>query len=96
MSNPPYIAADEMADLAPEVRDHEPALALSPGGDGLGAYRAIAPGALALLAPGGRLMVEIGPTQAHDVAAILAAAGLIVTAILPDLDQRARVVCAHG
>jgi release factor glutamine methyltransferase len=42
VSNPPYIAADEMAGLAPEVRDHEPRLALTDGADGLTAYRAIA------------------------------------------------------
>jgi release factor glutamine methyltransferase len=42
VSNPPYIAAAEMAALAPELRDWEPHLALTPGGDGLDAYRAIA------------------------------------------------------
>lgn len=94
-SNPPYIAADEMAALAPEVRDWEPALALSPGGDGLGAYRAIAAGALAHLAPGGRLLLEIGPTQAAAVVALLAAAGLPGAAVLADLDGRDRVVSAR-
>ncbi|MFM7333038.1 MAG: peptide chain release factor N(5)-glutamine methyltransferase, partial [Tabrizicola sp.] len=52
VSNPPYIAAAEMPALAPEVRDWEPHLALSPGGDGLDAYRAIAQGAGARLMPG--------------------------------------------
>ncbi|MFN4201844.1 MAG: peptide chain release factor N(5)-glutamine methyltransferase [Tabrizicola sp.] len=94
VSNPPYIAADEMPSLVPEVRDWEPAAALTPGGDGLGAYRAIARGAGARLMPGGRLLVEIGPTQGQAVAALFAAAGLEGIRILPDLDGRDRVVAA--
>lgn len=94
VSNPPYIAADEMAALSPEVRDWEPHLALTPGGDGLDAYRAIAQGAPARLMSGGRLMVEIGPTQGQAVAALFARAGLADIRILPDLDGRDRVVVA--
>lgn len=94
VSNPPYIAAAEMPSLAPEVRDWEPAVALTPGGDGLEAYRAIARGAGARLMPGGRLLVEIGPTQGQAVAALFAAAGLEDIRILPDLDRRDRVVAA--
>jgi release factor glutamine methyltransferase len=98
VSNPPYIAAGEMAALSPEVRDWEPHLALTPrddpGGDGLSAYRAIAGGVPRHLSPGGRLIVEIGPTQGASVAAILAAAGLTDVAVLPDLDGRDRVVRA--
>lgn len=94
VSNPPYIAQGEMADLAPEVRDWEPHLALTPGGDGLDAYRAIAGGAMSHLAPGGRLMVEIGPTQAAAVSALLSGAGLENIAVRPDLEGRDRVVVA--
>ncbi len=94
VSNPPYIAADEMAALAPDVRDWEPHLALTPGGDGLDAYRAIARGAGARLLPGGRILLEIGPTQGHAVSAMLAAAGLEDVRILPDMDGRDRVVAA--
>ncbi|MDF1717184.1 MAG: peptide chain release factor N(5)-glutamine methyltransferase [Antarcticimicrobium sp.] len=94
VSNPPYIAAGEMAGLADEVRRHEPALALTDGGDGLGAYRAIAAHVAGHLEPGGRLLVEIGPTQAEAVAAILTAAGLSDTGVVQDLDGRDRVVCA--
>lgn len=94
VSNPPYIASDEMPGLAPEVRDWEPHQALTPGGDGLDAYRAIARGAGARLMPGGRLLVEIGPTQGPAVAALFAAAGLVEIRILPDLDGRDRVVAA--
>ena len=92
VSNPPYIAADEMPSLAPEVRDWEPHLALSPGGDGLDAYRAITSGAGARLMPGGRLLVEIGPTQGPAVSALFAEAGLEQIRVLPDMDGRDRVV----
>lgn len=94
VSNPPYIAAEEMAGLSPEVLNWEPHLALSPGGDGLDAYRAIAAGARAHLAPGGRILVEIGPTQASAVAALFAAAGLENPRTLPDIDGRDRVIAA--
>jgi release factor glutamine methyltransferase len=94
-SNPPYIAADEMAGLAPDVLHHEPHLALSPGGDGLDAYRAIAAGALARLMSGGRILLEIGPTQGAAVSALLAAQGLRNIRILQDFDGRDRVVAAQ-
>jgi release factor glutamine methyltransferase len=94
VSNPPYIAASEMPDLAPEVRDWEPHLALTPGGDGLDAYRAIARGAGARLMPGGRLLVEIGPTQGAAVSGLFAEAGFDDIRILSDLDGRDRVVAA--
>jgi release factor glutamine methyltransferase len=94
VSNPPYIAADEMAGLSPEVREWEPHLALTPGGDGLDAYRSIAVGARDHLLPQGRLLVEIGPTQGAAVAALFTAAGLAQARILTDLDNRHRVVSA--
>jgi release factor glutamine methyltransferase len=94
LSNPPYIAEGEMAALSPEVL-HEPRRALTPGGDGLAAYRAIASGAPARLMPGGRLIVEIGPTQGSAVSALFAAQGLTGIRILPDLDGRDRVVIAR-
>jgi release factor glutamine methyltransferase len=95
VSNPPYIAADEMPALAPEVRDWEPRAALTPEGDGLAAYRAIAAGAGARLLAGGRLLLEIGPTQGAAVTALLAAQGLAAIRILADLDGRDRVVTAE-
>lgn len=96
VSNPPYLAEDEIAGLAPEVRDWEPRLALTPGGDGLAACRAIAAGAGAHLVPGGRLLVEIGPAQGAAVAALFAAEGLTGIAVRPDLDGRDRVVAARA
>ncbi|MBY0456272.1 MAG: peptide chain release factor N(5)-glutamine methyltransferase, partial [Gemmataceae bacterium] len=71
-SNPPYIALGEFADLSPEVRDHEPRLALDGGTDGLAFYRRIAAGVGPLLKPGGALLLEIGWTQEDAVRAILA------------------------
>lgn len=94
VSNPPYIAAAEMAGLSPEVL-HEPRIALTPGGDGLEAYRSIARTAPAHVTPGGRLMVEIGPTQASAVGDLFAAAGLTRIGVLNDLDGRNRVVCGE-
>ncbi|MEO1274040.1 MAG: peptide chain release factor N(5)-glutamine methyltransferase [Pseudomonadota bacterium] len=96
LSNPPYIAASELPMLAPEVRDHEPRSALvpdpDPGGDGLGAYRAIAAAALQHLVPGGRLLLEIGHAQGLAVSGLLRAAGLESVETRPDLDGRDRVV----
>ncbi|MGH1329649.1 MAG: peptide chain release factor N(5)-glutamine methyltransferase [Paracoccaceae bacterium] len=91
VSNPPYIAADEMAGLAPEL-SHEPRMALTDEADGLSAYRILAAGARAHLAPGGWLMVEIGPSQGAQVADMLLAAGFRAVRILCDLDGRDRVV----
>jgi release factor glutamine methyltransferase len=84
-----------MAGLAPEVRDWEPQIALTPGGDGLSPYRILGRDAPARLEPGGRLIVEIGPTQGRAVQALFAAAGLEDVRILPDLDGRDRVVTAR-
>jgi release factor glutamine methyltransferase len=74
VSNPPYVATADLARLPPEVR-REPRLALDGGPDGLAAYRRLAPAAARLLAPGGRLLVEIGEGQAAAVDALLRAAG---------------------
>lgn len=95
VSNPPYIAADEMAGLSPDVQRWEPHVALTDGADGLGAYRAIALGAGARLLAGGRIVLEIGPTQGAAVSQLLAAQGFDEIRVLPDFDGRDRVVCAH-
>ncbi|MEO1238331.1 MAG: peptide chain release factor N(5)-glutamine methyltransferase [Pseudomonadota bacterium] len=95
VSNPPYIAADEMADLAPEVLAYEPREALTDGADGLTAYRIIAARAAVHLRPGGRLLLEIGPTQAAAVSEMLDKGGLCNVRLHPDLDGRDRVVEAQ-
>jgi release factor glutamine methyltransferase len=75
VSNPPYIPADEYVALEPNVRDHEPRLALYGGVAGLDFYRRLVPGAALLLRPGGMLAVEVGAGQADAVAGIMTAAG---------------------
>ncbi|HHS88845.1 MAG TPA: peptide chain release factor N(5)-glutamine methyltransferase, partial [Rhodobacteraceae bacterium] len=92
VSNPPYIRASDMDGLQPEVRDHEPRIALTDEGDGLDAYRAITAGVMAHLKPGGRLIVEIGPDQADAVTELFKQAGLQDVSVRPDLDGRDRVV----
>ena len=93
--NPPYIALDEMKGLDAEVRQHEPELALTDGGDGLGAYRHIAQSVLPFLTDDGRLILEIGPTQATAVTALLEQAGFTGSRIIHDLDGRDRVICCN-
>ncbi len=95
VSNPPYISLSEMEELSPEVREHEPRLALTDEGDGLDAYRRIASSAPDYLSRGGRLLVEIGPTQANYVSALFDAAGLAEIRVISDLDGRDRVIVAR-
>ncbi|MYM53981.1 peptide chain release factor N(5)-glutamine methyltransferase [Rhodobacteraceae bacterium GS-10] len=94
VSNPPYISEAEMRDLSPEVLNHDPRMALTPGGDGLDPYRIIAAGAADHLTEGGRILVEIGWKQGPDVAAIFRDAGFHDVEIRADLDGRDRVVLA--
>ena len=94
-SNPPYVAAGEMAGLSREVLA-EPRLALTPGGDGLDAYRAIAPGVADHLSPGGTCLLEIGPSQAAAVSDLLRDAGARHVDVLRDMDGRDRVVRGRG
>ncbi len=95
VSNPPYVPTAEMTTLAAEVRA-EPALALDGGADGLAAYRALVPEAMARLAPGGRVLVEVGAGQAEAVAAIFVAAGLDGVAWHADLAGVPRVVAGRA
>ncbi|GGC01852.1 release factor glutamine methyltransferase [Marivita lacus] len=91
VSNPPYIALNEMPGLAPDLA-FEPRMALTDEADGLSAYRAITGGATPFLAPQGRLLVEIGPTQGQAVAELFRTAGLANVTLHSDLDGRDRVV----
>jgi release factor glutamine methyltransferase len=76
-SNPPYIRSAEIADLATEVRDHDPPRALDGGTDGLDAYRALIPQAARLLVSGGALVVEAGQGQSGQIEGLMTAAGLM-------------------
>ncbi len=91
VSNPPYIARDEMPGLATEL-SFEPRMALTDEADGLSCYRTICAGADSYLRAGGWLMVEIGPTQGAAVSGMMQAAGLLNVEIRTDLDGRDRVV----
>ena len=76
VANPPYVPRDEIAALAPEVRDFDPRRALDGGPDGLDGYRAIAADAQRLLAAVGTLVLEIGAGQSDAASRIVAAGGL--------------------
>ncbi len=71
VSNPPYVAEGDRADLPANIRDHEPGVALFCGADGLDAYRRLADELGGCLKPGGLLLVEVGDDQAGDVETIL-------------------------
>ncbi|MDP9195671.1 MAG: peptide chain release factor N(5)-glutamine methyltransferase [Pseudomonadota bacterium] len=95
ISNPPYIPAGDIAGLEPEVRDHDPRLALAGGADGLEAYRTIARDLPRLLKPQGYVLLEVGAWQADDISALLGAAGLAVLPHRRDLAGIDRVVVGH-
>ena len=91
VSNPPYI--EDGADLPREVADHEPALALFGGPDGLDAYRAIAQRLAVWLNPGGAAFLEVGAGQGAAVSAILGAAlPMHCATVTPDLAGHDRLV----
>ncbi|MEM8586587.1 MAG: peptide chain release factor N(5)-glutamine methyltransferase [Pseudomonadota bacterium] len=90
--NPPYVSDGERAALMPEVRDHDPALALFAGADGLDAYRALAGRIGPLLAQNGVAALEIGAGQAGAVSALMAVQGLETVETRSDLAAIDRVL----
>lgn len=92
VSNPPYIRSQEIAGLMPEVREHEPHLALDGKDDGLHFYREIIKGAMSHLKRGGQLFFEIGYDQGEAVQALLAANGYTEIAVVKDYAGLDRVV----
>jgi release factor glutamine methyltransferase len=94
VSNPPYIESSVIPGLAPEVRQHDPMLALDGGVDGLAAYCEIAQALPAVLRPGGVAVLELGIGQGPAVARLAEAAGLAVRGFREDLGgvQRAMVL----
>jgi release factor glutamine methyltransferase len=94
VTNPPYIPSAQIVTLAPEVRRHDPLLALDGGDDGLDAYRAIAGDIARLLSPDGMVVVEIGQGQAHAVTGLLIKAGLRVDEPKADLAGLPRAIRA--
>lgn len=96
VSNPPYIPSRDIDTLEPEVRAHDPLLALDGGSDGLDFYREIIPASIPLLAKGGVLGFEIGHNQADAVSRILSQQiGLSNIVVHTDLSEQPRVVLAQ-
>jgi release factor glutamine methyltransferase len=92
VSNPPYVRAGDIADLAPDVRLFEPVAALDGGPDGLDVYRRLAPEAARALRPGGVLLLEVGEDQAGAVCGLVRAAGFALVAVHKDLSRKDRMV----
>ena len=92
VANPPYIREAEIPTLDPEVRDHDPMLALVGGKDGLDAYRDLAPQIMSVLRPGAPFLLEVGYDQAREVEALMRAAGAQDVRTVKDLSDHERVV----
>lgn len=95
VSNPPYIPMTAYDSVAPEARDHDPALALWSGDDGLDALRAVVAAAARLLSPGGLVAIEHAEAQAESAPRVLARDGRWrEVRDHPDLTGRPRFVTA--
>jgi release factor glutamine methyltransferase len=94
-SNPPYIRSDVIATLDPEVKDHDPHLALDGGVSGLDAYEALAPEIFRLLKPGGLAFLEIGYDQSQAVESLMTSAGFRDVGTYLDLSNQPRIVTAR-
>ena len=92
VSNPPYVAEAALAGLQREVRDHEPLIALSPGGDGLSVIRRLIDEAPAFLKPNGHLLMEIGFDQGEVVERLIDDSAWSLCEIRPDLQGIPRIV----
>lgn len=97
VSNPPYVSASEMAELAPEVGRFEPHLALNGGADGLDCLRVLAQSACRFLRPEARLFLEIGAGQASAAQQLFAALPSCYAdvEVFPDLAGHPRVLTAR-
>lgn len=95
VSNPPYVPEGDRASLPPEVRDHEPGLAIFAGNDGLDVIRRLLPQSVEKLAPAGRLIIEIGFGQAQTVESLISATpGLTMIELRRDLQGIPRTAIA--
>ena len=95
VSNPPYLPTAEIASLEPEVRDHDPRLALDGGADGLDFYRRLAREAPAWLVPDGLLLAEFGDGQGPDILALFRTGDWDALGCEPDLAGRDRLLVAR-
>ena len=92
VSNPPYIPTEEIETLSPEVRDHDPRMALDGGSDGLDIYRRIVSECKRVLKSGGRLYMEMGFDQAGAVGGLMENAGFRDIEVVKDLAEKDRVI----
>lgn len=92
VSNPPYIASAEIETLAPEVREHEPRMALDGTADGLFFYRRIVQESPSYLKEGGWLCMEIGYDQGAAVRQLMETRGFVTVSVIKDLAGLDRVV----
>ncbi len=95
VANPPYIPSAEIATLDPEVRDHDPRLALDGGADGLDFYERLAREAGPRLKPGGRFMLEFGDGQECAVQKHFESQKWVVEAVKSDYSGKPRILIAH-
>ncbi len=96
IANPPYIPVGARSELAPEVRDYDPADALFAGADGLDFYRVITNSLHDLLQPAGTVILEVGMGQAGPVTSLLRTHGMVVHPPWQDLAGVARVIVGTG
>lgn len=94
VSNPPYISEKEILGLSNDVINWEPRIALTPEGDGLGAYKNIINGVKNILIPNGRLIFEIGHAQGNEVSNLLKSNNFKEINIVKDINNKDRVVSA--
>jgi release factor glutamine methyltransferase len=94
VSNPPYIPTAEVELLQPEVRDHDPRLALDGGADGLKFHRALAQGAAQFLKPGGRLLIEFADGQGEALRELFGCHGWHIHGLIRDLSGTDRILSA--
>ncbi len=96
VANPPYLRTGDIDSLAPEVRNHDPSVALDGGTDGLDAYRQIASAAAKFVAGDGLILLEVGRGQKSRVVSIMNAYGYQAPEGIPatrsDLNGIERVV----
>lgn len=95
-SNPPYIPDDEWAAVEPNVKHHEPAIALRGGPDGMDFVRPLVEGSPAFIEPGGLMLIEVAAARAPDALALAEAHPDLTNArILKDSDGLPRVLVAE-
>src|SRR6185369_1851828 len=92
VSNPPYVAESALEGLQREVRDHEPLIALSPGGDGLSVIRRLIDEGSTFIKPNGHLLMEIGFDQGEAVESLIRKSAWSLREIRPDLQGIPRIV----